>query len=103
MIDTQAFLFIYFAATLLNSIDYIWTNLLKHSVQTSELGNTVLSLAIKVPPHAQSDKINDSTHRGEFKSLGGHKMLRERWGCKVKKKIYIEKATWTHQRGAVVS
>lgn len=57
----------------------------------------MLSLAIKEPPHAQSDKINDSTHCGKFNSLGGHEMLREHWGCKVKKKIYIEKAAWTHQ------
>lgn len=37
----------------------------------------MLSLAIIKPPRAQSDKINDSTHCGEFNSLGGHKMLKE--------------------------
>lgn len=57
----------------------------------------MLSLAIKEPPHAQTDKINDSTHCGEFNSLGGHAMQREHWGCKVWKMNYIEKATWTDQ------
>lgn len=57
----------------------------------------MLSLAINEPPHAQSDKINGSTHCGEFNSLGGHEMLRESWGCMVEKKIYIERDTWTNQ------
>lgn len=54
-----------------------------------------MSLAIKEPPHAQSDKINDSTLCGKFNSLGGHEMLRECRGRKVRKKIHIEKATQT--------
>lgn len=39
----------------------------------------------------QSDKINDSTHCGKFNSLGGHEMLREHWGCKVKKRSILKR------------
>lgn len=55
-------------------------NDLKHNLQISLRGTTALSVAIKEPPHAQSDKINDSTHCGEFNGLGGHEMLRELQG-----------------------
>lgn len=62
-----------------------------------EADSTVLSLAIIEPPHAQSDKINASTHCGEFNNLRGHEMQKEHWGCKVKREIYIKTVTWTNR------